>query len=103
AVLREIQEESGQSVTLDRVIALESEHWIGHSMAGVLEDFHSLRIIYGATCETPSDPVVNDPGGSTERADWVPVEQWRKLRWTLSSRGLLARYARELGSAQFLK
>ncbi len=103
-VLREVYEETGQEVVIDRVLSLESEHWVGRSLAGRLEDFHALRVVYGATCETPSDPVVHDVGGSTEGADWVPVRAWRKLHWTNSSRTLLAQYARKLSRpAQFLK
>lgn len=102
AVVREVYEESGQHIRLDRVLALESEHWLGRSPSGVLEDFHALRIIYGATCETPSPPVVHDHGGSTERASWVPWRSWRKLRWTISSRTTLARYGGQL-AGQSLK
>jgi 8-oxo-dGTP pyrophosphatase MutT (NUDIX family) len=96
AVLREIYEETGQEVVIDRVLTLESEHWVGRSLAGRLEDFHALRVIYGATCTTPSDPVVHDVGGSTEGAGWVPTRTWRSLHWTNSSRTLLSQYARKL-------
>ncbi len=96
AVLREVFEEAGQEVRITRILSLESDHWIGRSTTGVLEDFHALRIVYGATCETPSDPVVHDLGGSTERADWVPLRTWRTLHWTISSRTLLARHLRSL-------
>ncbi|MGV8846144.1 NUDIX hydrolase [Tessaracoccus sp.] len=103
AVLREVYEESGQEIAITRVLTLESDHWIGRSTSGVLENFHALRIVYGATCEAPSDPVVHDLGGSTERADWVPVRTWRSLHWTISSRTLLARHLRSLTGHQFLK
>lgn len=96
AVLREVYEETGQEVVIDRVLSLESEHWVGRSMAGTLEDFHALRVIYGATCKAPSDPVVHDVGGSTFRADWVPTRTWRTLNWTNGSRALLSQYARKL-------
>lgn len=96
AVLREVFEETGQDIVIDRVLALESEHWVGRSLTGRLEDFHALRVIYGAICETPSAPVVHDVGGSTHRADWVPLRAWRKLHWTNSSRTLLAQFARKL-------
>ena len=49
-------EESGQRVRLNRIIDLQSDHWIGRSPTGVLEDFHALRIIYSATSENPTDP-----------------------------------------------
>ncbi|MEO7588795.1 MAG: NUDIX domain-containing protein [Arachnia sp.] len=103
AVLREVFEEAGQQIRIVRVLALESDHWIGRSTNGVLEDFHALRIVYGATSEAPSDPVVHDLGGSTERADWVPLRTWRTLHWTISSRTLLARHLRSLHGHQFLK
>ncbi len=96
AVLREVYEETGQDIVIDRVLSLESEHWVGRFMAGTLEDFHALRVIYGATCKTPSDPVVHDVGGSTFRADWVPTRTWRTLNWTNGSRALLSQYARKL-------
>lgn len=103
AVLREVHEEAGQKIRIARVLSLGSDHWIGRSTAGVLEDFHALRIVYGATCEAPSDPVVHDLGGSTERADWVPLRAWRTLHWTISSRTMLARHLRSLTGHQFLK
>lgn len=90
AVIREVFEESGQHVAIDRILTVDSDHWIGRSTTGVLEDFHALRIIYAATCETPSEPVVHDRGGSTERAGWVPLQSWGRLRWTISSRNVLS-------------
>lgn len=96
AVLREVYEETGQDIVIDRVLTLESEHWIGRSVTGQLEDFHALRIVYGGTSKAPSDPVVHDIGGSTQGADWVPLRTWRSLHWTNSSRTLLAQYARRL-------
>ncbi len=96
ALLREIYEETGQDIVIERVLALESEHWVGDSLAGRLEDFHALRLIYGATCPSPSDPVVHDVGGSTASAGWIPLHTWRRLQWTNASRMLLARYSRHL-------
>ncbi|WP_297747827.1 NUDIX hydrolase [uncultured Tessaracoccus sp.] len=95
-LLREIYEETGQSIIIDRLLALESEHWIGRSLSGRLEDFHALRFIYGGRCEHPTDPVVHDVGGSTEIAEWVPLRAWRQHHWTNSSHTLLAQYARKL-------
>lgn len=103
AVIREVYEESGQAIQIQQVLTLESEHWIGRAPSGVLEDFHALRIVYSAKCEAPSSPVVHDLGGSTERASWVSWRSWRSLRWTMSSRELLARYAGQLSEDQSLK
>lgn len=93
---RELYEETGQDIIIDRLLTLESEHWVGRSMSGRLEDFHTLRLIYGGRCEHPTDPVVHDVGGSTEIAEWVPLRGWRQHHWTNSSRTLLAQYARKL-------
>lgn len=95
-LLREIHEETGQRIVIDRLLALESEHWVGRSLSGRLEDFHALRLIYGGRCVEPTDPVVYDVGGSTEQAHWVPLRGWRQHHWTNSSRTLLAQYARKL-------
>lgn len=96
AVVREVFEETGQHITIQRLLTLDSDHWIGRSTSGVLEDFHALRVLYAATCKTPSDPVVHDLGGSTAGAHWVPLDSWRNQHWTISSRALLTRFAREL-------
>ena len=89
-LLREIHEETGQEVVAGQLLALQSDHWIGRAPNGGLEDYHALRIIYSATCEKPSRPRVHDLGGSTARADWVPVKSWRKLPWTRAARQVLS-------------
>lgn len=88
-LLREVHEETGQEVIPGQLLALQSDHWIGRAPNGGLEDYHALRIIYSATCEKPSRPRVHDLGGSTARADWVPVKSWRKLPWTRAARQVL--------------
>ncbi len=99
ATLREVYEETGQRISLDRVLTLDSEHWIGRSLTGQLEDFHALRIFYLAECTDPTEPTVHDEGGSTERAGWIQPERWSQLRWTAGSRQILARFAHYLSDA----
>ena len=91
-LLREIHEETGQEVVAGQLLALQSDHWIGRAPNGGLEDYHALRIIYSATCEKPSRPRFHDLGGSTARADWVPVKSWRKLPWTRAARQVLSQH-----------
>ena len=91
-LLREIHEETGQEVVAGQLLALQSDHWIGRAPNGGLEDYHALRIIYSATCENPSRPRVHDLGGSTARADWVPVRSWRKLPWPRAARQALSQH-----------
>ena len=91
-VMREIMEESSQRVRISRLIDVQSDHWIGRSPSGVLEDFQALRIIYTAVCDDPTDPLVLDVGGTTMAASWVPVPRWRSLPWTSGARSLLDRH-----------
>lgn len=91
-LMREVAEETGQDVRINRLIDLQSDHWIGRAPNGVLEDFHALRIIYTATCANPTTPTVIDIDGTTSRAAWIPLRQWRALPWTSGARSLLDKY-----------
>lgn len=92
ALIREVAEETGQEVRINRLIDLQSDHWIGRAPNGVLEDFHALRIIYTATCLDPHTPSVVDIDGTTARAAWVPLRTWRSLPWTSGARSLLDKH-----------
>lgn len=73
AVLREVWEESGQEITLGPLVDVSTTHRVGEFRGG-LEDFHAVRMIFSATCETPRPLVVHDVGGSTGRAAWFSAE-----------------------------
>ncbi|WP_295696401.1 NUDIX domain-containing protein [Lapillicoccus sp.] len=89
AVLREVWEESGQVVELTRLRTISSSHWIGRGPSGRLEDFQAVRIIFDATCADPTDPVVHDVGGTTERSAWVSDEELPGVALTQSWRTML--------------
>lgn len=95
-VIREITEETAQQVRIARLIDVQSDHWIGRSPTGVLEDFQALRIIYTAICPEPTQPRVLDEGGTTMSASWVPIRRWRSLPWTAGARSLLDRYLTQI-------
>ena len=82
AVLREVAEETSQEIILGELIKVQTSHWVGRSPYGTIEDFHAVRLVYRATCPHPTDPVVLDQGGTTESAEWVPLEFWRSVSWT---------------------
>jgi len=92
AVQREVYEETGQTVDVRQFIDLQSDHWIGLSPSGVLEDFHAVRLIYSSRCPHPTDPVVHDAGGTTADSTWVPVDRWREIAWATGARALLQRH-----------
>lgn len=100
-VVREVAEETGQSVVLDHVLDLQSDHWVGRAPNGVVEDFHALRVIYSAWAPEPTEPVVLDVGGTTAAARWVAVDRWRHFSWTAGFRAQLAKHLDELTDARW--
>ena len=58
-----------------------------------MEDFHAVRLVYGAACPEPRDPLVLDADGTTADARWVPLADWASLNWTTGWRAVLARAA----------
>jgi 8-oxo-dGTP diphosphatase len=72
---REVWEESGQVVTDVRLLDLRTSHWVGRAPSGRLEDFHAVRIVYAASCPSPTELVVHDVGGSTSAVSWVREEE----------------------------
>jgi 8-oxo-dGTP pyrophosphatase MutT (NUDIX family) len=94
AVVREVDEETGQSVSVGDLVLVQSSHWVGRSPHGGVEDFHAVRLIYRATCADPTDPVVHDQGGTTASARWVELDTWADLPWTANWRQALKRLLR---------
>ncbi len=90
AVLREVMEETSQIVSLGELIKVHTSRWIGRNPHGKVEDFHAVRLIYRGDCETPTDPIVLDSGGTTRSARWVPVDAWETLHWTQNWHEVLA-------------
>lgn len=95
-IVREVYEETGQHAVLDHVLDMQSDHWIGRSPSGAVEDFHALRLIYAASCDDPTDPVVHDTGGTTAASRWLPPSRWRRFSWTAGFRTILARHLEAL-------
>ncbi len=90
AVLREVVEESSQHVVVGELAKVDSNRWIGPNPAGVVEDYHAVRLIYRAHCPEPSDPVVLDVGGTTASARWVDPAAWAELPWSSGWRRIVA-------------
>jgi len=90
AVMREVWEESGQVVEVGELARVETSHWVGHSPAGRLEDFHAVRVVYRARCPQPTDPVVHDVDGTTEAAAWWLPADLDLLALTTSWRSTLS-------------
>jgi len=81
AARRESYEETGQDVTIGELAFVQSAHWVGRSPAGVLEDFHAVRLVYRGHCAEPGDVAVLDAGGTTAQAAWVPLGRAAQVEW----------------------
>jgi len=90
AVLREVMEETSQTISLGELTKVHSSRWIGHNPRGEVEDFHAVRLIYRARCEMPTDPIVLDSDGTTRSARWVSLNDWQTLDWTQNWREVLS-------------
>ncbi|WP_116112592.1 NUDIX domain-containing protein [Austwickia chelonae] len=89
AAAREAYEETGQIVDVDDLAFVQSAHWVGRSPAGVLEDFHAVRLVYRGRCARPTPAVVHDLGGTTAEAAWVALSRADELDWAPGPRAQL--------------
>jgi 8-oxo-dGTP pyrophosphatase MutT (NUDIX family) len=90
AVLREVMEETSQTISLGELTKVHSSRWIGRNPRGEVEDFHAVRLIYRARCELPTEPIVLDSDGTTRSARWVSLDDWQSLHWTQNWREVLS-------------
>lgn len=79
AVVRELLEETGHAVVGLQLLEVTSDHFVGRSPSGRLEDFHGISVIYRAGVERVEEPEVLDVGGSTSAAAWVPLTELASL------------------------
>jgi 8-oxo-dGTP pyrophosphatase MutT (NUDIX family) len=89
AVLREVYEETAQTVQVGELVRVQTSHWIGQSPHRTIQDFHAVRLIYRAHCPAPTEAAVLDTGGTTESARWIPVADWHRLHWTANWQWIL--------------
>jgi 8-oxo-dGTP pyrophosphatase MutT (NUDIX family) len=90
AVLREVDEETSQPISLGPLTRVQTAHWIGVNPHGLIEDFHAVRLVYSATCAAPSEPVVQEQDGTTASARWISLDAWSSLDWTANWQRILA-------------
>jgi ADP-ribose pyrophosphatase YjhB (NUDIX family) len=88
AAVREVMEETGYRVVLGPLVGVDSARWErGHD--GRALDMHALRIIY--TGEVVGGDLRFEEGGSTDRAEWVPLaDVSARHRGTLVDIGMTA-------------
>ena len=89
-MLREVDEETSQPIALGPLTRVQTAHWIGVNPHGLIEDFHAVRLVYSATCDAPSEPVVREQDGTTASARWISLDAWPSLAWTANWQRILA-------------
>ena len=93
AVVREVREETGLSVTVGRLLDVHSMHQVAPSPNGVLEDYHAIRLVFEATVAADApDPRVVEVDGTTADARWLPEQSVGEsesvvdlVRWALAA------------------
>jgi len=83
ALLRELQEETGQDAELVELLGVAS-HRDAASLGpeGYPIDWHGVRAFYRVRVAKPSDPTVHDVGGSTAEARWFDAAELEDLTCT---------------------
>ncbi|WP_329361408.1 NUDIX hydrolase [Streptomyces sp. NBC_00669] len=71
AVVREIEEETGYQVAVDRLLGIDSFRGSRVLDSGVVDDFQGMRIIYRV--HVIGGELRDEVGGSTDHAAWVPL------------------------------
>jgi 8-oxo-dGTP diphosphatase len=72
AAIREVAEETGYAVAVQRLLGLDTIHRRVPRDTGTELDFHGLRIIYSAN--VVSGALRHEVGGTTDRAAWIHLD-----------------------------
>jgi len=75
AAIREVMEETGYIISLGPLIGVDSAQW-KHAHDGRPIDMHALRILY--TGQVVGGEMRFEKDGSTDMAEWVPLDDVRK-------------------------
>lgn len=79
AAVREVLEETGFHVSLDRLLGLDSFHIpAGQRLDGGPRPLHSLRVIYAASITAGS--LRREVGGSTDDVGWFGLDEVERLQ-----------------------
>jgi 8-oxo-dGTP diphosphatase len=74
AAARETFEETGLHVVVGALLDVTSVHFTGVAPSGRLEDYHSVGLIFRATCGSSENPRVLEEDGTTDEAAWLSLD-----------------------------
>ncbi|WKX69771.1 NUDIX hydrolase [Streptomyces sp. XD-27] len=73
AAIREAAEETGYTITIDRLLGMDSTRRNYARRGRGRTDFHGLRIIYAA--HVTGGELRHETNGSTDRAEWIDLDR----------------------------
>jgi len=91
---RELAEETGQVGEVGELLLIEHFHnpaAYGPEKRAI--DWHTVRSVFRVTVSDPSNPVVHDQGGSTDRAAWFALADLQGLNLNKLARAVVTSYA----------
>lgn len=77
AVVREVEEETGYRVSVERLLGIDSFRRRFPLASGAEEDFHAIRAVYAV--RVTGGALRNETGGTTDRAAWFDLDEVRGL------------------------
>jgi len=95
ALVREIREETGQDATVGElrdVVHMHNPQAYGPERRPL--DWHTVRTIFDAFVKSPTEPVVRDLGGSTDRVAWFTAAQALQLNLNRLTQTVLSDHVR---------
>jgi hypothetical protein len=88
-----VYEETGLHVEPGRVLDVHATHFVGARADGRVEDYHGIHLIFDADILPESrgvEPRVVEEDGSTERAEWLRVDEALGLNLLSAARHALS-------------
>ena len=71
AVVREVFEETGLAFSVGTLLDVRSRRWEHTDPDGVVVDVHGVQLVF--TGEITGGVLTHEVGGSSDRAEWVPL------------------------------
>lgn len=75
AMVRELYEETGLKARSSVLADVHDVHVVDLGRNDQYEDYHGVHLLYVVDVDADASLEIKDVGGTTDRVEWVPVEQ----------------------------